>query len=126
MRKTLLSGLFLTLCATWIWAQQTSGSQSTSSGNETTVQGCLNGSGGNYMLSDKSGKTYQLEGDTSKLSAHVGQEVKVTGTESAAPSSASSGSQGQTTGGSAATESKATFKVSNVEQVSATCSATQK
>jgi hypothetical protein len=123
MRKTLLFALFLLLCAGWMVAQETYGSQSTRSANESTIQGCLSGSAGSYMLADKSGKTYRLEGDPSKLSAHVGHEVRVTGTESTA---ASSGSQAGTTTGATTAEAKTQFNVTKVEHVASTCSTAQK
>jgi uncharacterized protein DUF5818 len=123
MRKTLLFALFLLLCAGWMVAQETSGSQSTKSANESTIQGCLSGSAGGYMLADQSGNTYRLAGDTSKLSAHVGHEVRVTGTESSA---ASSGSQAGTRTGATTAEAKAQFNVTKVEHVASTCSPAQK
>ncbi len=86
MTRTFLLGLILLASAAWVQAQsqypQTDSRQSeaTASGH-TTVQGCLQGSGGNYTVTDKNGTTYQLQGDTSKLSAHVGHEVQVTGND---------------------------------------------
>src|SRR2546430_7546443 len=71
-------------------SQGTSSGQSTSGGNESPIEGCLSGSGGNFTLTDKSGKSYQLQGDTSKLSDHVGQEVRVKGMQSGASASATS------------------------------------
>lgn len=47
--------------------------------HDMTVKGCLGGNDGNYTLTDAHGTVYQLTGDTSKLSEHVGHEVKVTG-----------------------------------------------
>lgn len=46
---------------------------------ETTIQGCLGGSEGNFTLTDKSGIAYRLIGDSSKLKDHVGHEVEVKG-----------------------------------------------
>ena len=97
MRHLLLLSVLL-LSASWAAAQnypsQTSPSQTSSSqtapstaGAQTTIQGCLSGSNGNYTLTDKKGKTYQLTGDASKLNEHVGHEIRVTGTAtSPAPS----------------------------------------
>jgi hypothetical protein len=62
-------------------------SQTSSNASQTTIEGCLSGSGGNYTLTDNSGKTYQLQGDTSKLSEHVGHEVRIKGTETGASAS---------------------------------------
>jgi hypothetical protein len=120
------------LGASWVAAQDSSSqtnpnsaspsqSASASSAGETTVQGCLSGSNGSYTISDKSGTTYQLTGDTAKLSEHVGHEVKVTGTpSSASASSAGSGSSTSTTG-QAAGASQQSLQVSSVKQVSKTC-----
>ena len=67
-------------------------------------EGCLSGSDGNYTLTDKNGNSFQLTGDTAKLSEHVGHEVKVTGTASSASTSPSggtaSGTMGQTSSSS--------------------------
>jgi hypothetical protein len=115
--------------ATWALAQsdqnQTSPSEQTpttqgemsptNSGGNMTVEGCLSGSDGNYMLTDKNGTTYQLTGDTAKLSNHVGHEIKVTGSKSASAMSPSGG--GTNTG-----ESKQTLQVSSFKHVSKTCS----
>jgi hypothetical protein len=138
MRKTVLLSLFL-LCAVWAFAQtypsqstnpgssqsgqsSTSSQTSSSSGNETTVEGCLNGSSGNYTLTDTSGKTWQLSGDTSKLSDHVGHKVQITGTTSS--SSGSSGSAGSTGGAgssSSSSGSNETLTVTSMKHISSTC-----
>ena len=134
MRKLLLLLSVLLLGLSWAIAQDsttssTQGSASSpqspdSAGNsgrartsagETTIEGCLSGSNGNYTLTDKNGTSYQLTGDTAKLSEHVGHEVKVTGT---------SGSAG--TGASGSTESSAgaagqSLQVTSVKHISKTC-----
>jgi hypothetical protein len=63
--------------------------------NGIAVEGCLQGSNGNFALSDKSGTTYQLSGDTSKLSKHVGHEVQITGSTSASSAASSTSSMPQ-------------------------------
>ena len=87
-------------------------------GSQTTVKGCLNGSNGNYTLTDKSGTTYQLMGDSSKWGEHVGHEVKVMGTvgASAGAQTGESGGGGGMGGGSGQT-----LQVSSVKHVSKTC-----
>src|SRR5262249_42188599 len=66
-----------------------------------SVEGCVSGSAGNYTLTDASGKTYQLAGDTSKLADHVGHQVRVTGDDGGGASgAASSGATGGAAGGS--------------------------
>jgi hypothetical protein len=115
MRYLLFS--LLLLSASWIVAQdstQTSGQTgSTTSGGDTTVQGCLSGSNGNYMLTDKNGTTYQLTGDTAKLSAHIGHEVRITGTTGASASSGAMGTQGS--------NASQTLSVSSMKHISKTC-----
>jgi Protein of unknown function (DUF5818) len=69
------------------------------------VEGCVGGSAGSYTLTDSSGKTYQLAGDTAGLSDHIGHDVKVTGT----------------TADAAAAGGTPTITVKKVKLVSATC-----
>ena len=122
MTRTFLFGLILLATAAWVQAQsqypQASSSQSeaTASGH-TTVEGCLQGSGENYTLTDKHGMEYQLQGDTSKLSAHAGHEVQITGTTKAAASNAPGSTMG-TAGGT----QQAMLMVEKVKHVSETCS----
>ncbi len=85
----------------------------TNAGGDTTVQGCLSGSAGNYMLTDRNGTMYQLTGDTAKLSRHIGHEIKVTGSTS---SRAAEG--GNTTG---TMGSKQALEVSSFKHISKTC-----
>ena len=101
----------------------------TSSDNGTSIEGCLSGSAGNWTLTDQSGKTWQLAGDTSKLSDHVGHQVRLMGSDnsssasgsSSSPSSSSpSSSAGATGAGAASTQS--TFTVNKVKMISSTCS----
>lgn len=77
----------------------------------TSVEGCVGGSAGAYTLTDSSGKTYQLAGDTSKLGDHVGHEVKITGTVASAAGAAAAGAAGATP----------TLTVKKIKMVSATC-----
>lgn len=120
MTRTLLLACTLICSAAWLLAQgypSQSGSSQTGSAaaGQTTVQGCLQGSNGTYTLTDKSGTTYQLQGDTSKLSAHVGHEVQVTGTTSAA--GATSSSMGSQAGGA----QQPTLTVQSMKHISKTC-----
>ena len=102
----------------------------TSSDSGNSIEGCLNGSAGNWTLTDQSGKTYQLAGDTSKLSDQVGHQVRIMGTDNSASgsSSGSMGSSPSSSGGSSATGagsssgSQPTFNVKKVKMISSTCS----
>jgi len=134
MRQVFLFLSVLLLGVSWAVAQGTSpSSPSTSSpdssaqtssqtaaGGETTVQGCLSGSSGSYTLAAKDGTTYQLTGDTAKLSEHVGHEVKITGTANSAASSPSSGAASTSAG---STSSEKSLQVSSVKHVAKTCQA---
>lgn len=113
----MLSVLLLGSC--WAAAQYDSSHNAPSgTGSQTAVQGCLSGSNGSYTLTDKNGTSYQLTGDTAKLSEHVGHEIKVTGTSSSASPSAgtASGSMGHT-----GNSSQQSIEVSSVKHISKTC-----
>ena len=126
---------FLLLCSIWVAAQtypnqnpnqnpsQTSPStsQTSSSDNQTTVQGCLSGSSGNYTLTDSSGTRYQLSGDTSKLSDHVGHKVEIKGTTTPS-STSSSGASGASS--STGANAQPTLNVSSFKHISSSCSTT--
>jgi hypothetical protein len=76
------------------------------------VKGCLRSEGGKFVLEDAHGRTYALN-STEDLSAHVGHEVVVHGTESsAAGASAASSSTGGAT---------KEINVTKVDHVSDTC-----
>lgn len=147
MRKTYLITAILLLSAAWAVAQtspstpqsttpdasstttQTTTTQTTQTSNDssTSIEGCLSGSAGNFTLTDQSGKTYQLAGDTSKLSDHVGHQVRLMGTDnsssasgSSSPSSSSPSSGAGATGASSGTQP--TFTVKNVKMISSSCS----
>jgi hypothetical protein len=97
-----------------------SGQNAAGSAGQKTVTGCLSGSNGSYTLTDKHGMTYQLTGDTAKLSDHVGHEVKITGNSNSAGSAASGGAAAGASGGAGAEK---TLEVSSVKHVSKTCQA---
>lgn len=123
MRKAYLLSAIVLLASAWLLAQTAtnSNSQSDHNMNKTTVQGCLGGSASNYTLTDQAGKNFDLRGDTAKLGEHLGQEVRITGSEQKA--SASSTSTSSTSNSMMPTP---TIQVSNIEKVSDTCSTTKK
>ena len=112
MRHGLLVLSVLLLASLWAGAQN-SDQGSRSAAGQTTVEGCLSGSSGGYMLTDQNGTMYQLSGDTAKLSEHVGHEVKVSGT-------ASSGGSSEPANG-ASGGAQQTLQVSSVKHISKTC-----
>ena len=125
MTKTFLLALSLLVSTAWVAAQsqypQTGTSQTgTTASEQTTVKGCLQGSDGNYTIMADNGTTYQLQGDTSKLSAHIGHEVQVTGsTMSASGSSSSTGTQ------SSATQ-QPTLTLQSLKHISKSCTSGSK
>jgi len=101
-------------------SNQAGSSQKDSSMSETgtsanSVEGCLSGSDGNYTLTDQTGTSYKLTGDTAKLSEHIGHEVKITGTKSPASATGASDTMGQTGG------AQQSIEVTSVKHVSKTC-----
>ncbi len=115
MKKTLITAMLL-LCCTWAIAQQRSDPSSQEGEKKvSTVQGCLSKSDSGYTLTDKSGTTYQLTGETSNLSAHVGHEVQIKGVKTA-PTSASEA----TSSNSGSPQYK--LNVTDMKHISETCS----
>ncbi len=118
VNRLTIATLMLLLCGLWAVAQQNYPSSQTpnsSNSGQTTVEGCLSRSEGGYTLTGKSGTTYKLSGDTSKLSAHVGHEMKIKGTVTEAS---------PTTGAPSATSSSASepnLDVTSFKHVSETC-----
>lgn len=106
----------------------------TSSNSSTSIEGCLSGSAGNWTLTDQSGKTWQLAGDTSKLSDHVGHQVRLMGSDnsssasgssspsSSSPSSSNPSSSAGAPGAGSSSGTQSTFTVNKVKMISSTCS----
>ena len=154
MRIVTLLGTALLLCAALSFAQdsnstsspgQTSNSDQNNAMSGNTVQGCLSGTAGSYMLTDATGVTYQLQGDDSQFSANANKEVEVMGTlgatasasnaPDAAPGSSgangpangttdNSGSAGGTASGANANAAK-TLTVTSMHKVADSCPASQ-
>lgn len=128
MRKWSLVTAILLLSSAWLVAQNSSTPPTVPDNSQATqqqpdksqtsapmgadhsaqnIEGCLSGSAGAYTLTDATGKTYQLAGDTSKLADHVGHSVQIAGTEEA--------------GGAASAGAPTTFNVKKVKMLSASC-----
>ena len=124
MTRILLLAMTLLCCSMWAIAQtlQDQGGSNTSrrpaemnpSSRQMTIEGCLANSGDNYMITDSAGTKYRLTGNTSSLSSHVNQQVKVTGTGSG------TGTQG--TGTATTTGATETFHVAKVTKIADSCS----
>ncbi len=130
MKRILLLSSILLLSAVWAVAQNdnqsstsSQSSQTSSTASETTIQGCLSGANGNLSLTDKSGTTYQLTGDTAKLQKHVGHTVELTGTE--VTSSASNTSETPSGAMSGSAETQPMFNVTSFKHVSSKCSSSE-
>jgi hypothetical protein len=125
MKKILLLLSIGIFCASLALAQDSStagqAGTNTSSGTNT-VQGCLSGGDGNYLLTeDSTGTTYKLLGSEAQLKKHMGHEVAVTGQPSNdSGSQASAADQGQAQP-SANSSGGATIQVTNVKMVSKQC-----
>ena|SRR5215831_653100 len=75
-----------------------------------SVQGCIGGAGGAYTLTDASGKTYQLAGDTSQLAEHVGHSVQIWGSQ-----------EPSTAGAAASAGAQSTITVKKVKMLASSC-----
>lgn len=97
-------------------SEQKPDTSATGAGSEkgSAVEGCLSGSAGNFTLTDTSGTTYQLAGDTSKLSDHVGHQIRVWGDTASSGASAT----GSTASSGA---SSPTLNVKRVKMISSSC-----
>ena len=129
MKKIYLLAATMLLSAIWLVAQsstQSNPQSSTSSGSsdQTTIQGCLSGSSGNFTVTDSSGNSYKLQGDTSKLSDHVGQEVKISGKDLSSTSSSGFPSASKDPASSA--QGSRGFDVSDIQKVSDSCATSRK
>jgi len=104
--------------------QQNTQASSTSSGS---VQGCLSGSDGNYMLTqDGTGTMYKLMGSEAQLRKHVGHEVAVMGQAGSGSAGAlSDQTQNNTSAGSSDATSGNTIQVTDVKMISKHCSMTK-
>ena len=150
MKKFFFLIAALLLSAVWVLAQDaaqagSSTSQANSNASEMTIEGCLSGSAGNFTLTDTAGKSYQLQGDASKLADQIGHQVAIKGTQTATASattpsgdtaSANTDQSGSTASSSAAQKpadnaagssanasAAIQFKVTSVEKLSDSCTA---
>jgi hypothetical protein len=124
MYKTLLLSLVLLTSAAWLQAQAYPQSAPTQTpdgkSGYMTVEGCLQGSDGNYTLTADSGTMYQLTGNTAELKDHVGHQVQITGMTSG--SSAAGSSSESAAGG----PQQATLEVKSMKHIAKTCKSAAK
>lgn len=136
MRKLSLRAAILLLSSAWVLAQsggapsyQNPSSTSPSaqqpaqqpdtsktSTEEETVEGCVGRRADDFTLTDASGKTYILAGNTRQVADHVGHQVRLTGGESPGrPGGATSGATSGPAGGSH------TFFIDTVKMIASSC-----
>lgn len=103
--------------------QETPAGQSSANATATTIEGCLSGSNGNFMLNAQDGTTYQLSGDTAKLADHVGHDIQVTGTVTPSNTTSTSGTGSQTgaAGSASANSQQPTIDVTSFKHISSSC-----
>jgi hypothetical protein len=136
MKKMFVLSSIALLFASLAWAQDQTAqpsdqsptsSTSTSNANAGTIQGCLNGSDGNYTLTqDSTGTVFKLVGSADMLKQHVGHEVAVTGQMTGDSGSSASGRDQQTAPASGSADASAaggssTLQVSDVKMISQQC-----
>jgi hypothetical protein len=96
------------------------------SSDSSKSAGATTGTSGTTASSTKASATassYRLDADDSKLTAHVGHKVEVTGTIESDSSTAAASASGSTSGTSAsATSSAPKLKVDSVKMIASTCS----
>ena len=80
MKKTWMLTFTLLISAVWLQSQNppAAGNPSQPTEHANTVQGCLRGSVGNFVLTGNLGTTYQILGNASQLGKHIGHEVQIT------------------------------------------------
>jgi len=119
VRKMFVLAVLLGTSALWLQAQSGppgKDSGANASGQQITVKGCLQNAEGVYTITDRHGRMYRINGDSSQLSGYVGHEVQVTGSSSVK-------SVDTTQEGAASTEANRTYvQAQNVEEISGTCS----
>lgn len=122
MRKTLMLALLLFLSAAWLQAQQGSsaGKTSGSKSGPTTIEGCLQRSGGQYTLTEDNGTTHQLSGADTKLSHHIGHQVELIGKPSTRTTADTS------YGAASSAQVEPVFEVKTVTHIADTCKSSAK
>jgi len=121
-RRMLLLSLVLLVSVVWAAAQADSGSKGEDplvypDPNRVIVQGCLSGEVGELALTDGSGTSYQLNGNTENMYQNVGHTVKVTGEKpSGEPAPGSMAAEADT-----GTDTPRSLNVISFEDVSPNC-----
>ena len=105
----------------------TSSTQSSSpaSGQNSTVQGCLNStSDSNFTLTqDQTGMVFTLSGSADQLKAHVGHEVAITGQQASGSAASSTTPDNSAASSASSNASGNTLQVSDVKMIADHCNA---
>lgn len=120
MKRLFLATAILLLSSSWASTQSSSPSGQAQPDKSQTpasdhkgqsIVGCLSGAANTFTLTDATGKTYELVGDTSGLNKNVGHKVRL------------SGNVDNSGGGANITASgpQAIFGVKSVKSLSDTC-----
>ena len=127
----LLVSLVALLFSLTAWAQQSTSQQNNdNNSNASTIQGCVTGAAGTYVLLDRNtGASYNLTGDEADLARQIHHEVEITGQPVNGAQNSSSTTDNSTADQSAASGKQiprpATFKVTSVREVSDHCQSPQ-
>ena len=117
MYKPLRLALLL-LSAAWLQAQPANPSSDNNKTTDlTTIEGCLQSSGGHYTLTENNGTEHRLSGYANKLGRQVGHEVQITGKPSVKTTSTTSW------GAASSAAQQPVFDVKTVTHVADTCKA---
>ncbi len=115
MRRIILLSTIVLLSAVLAVTQVNSNSaRESATAPSTTIEGCLDGAIGNYTLTDHSGASYRLIGNTEEFKAHVGETMRVTGLVKTVMNVPGAMSEG--------TETRPTFSVISFTRISGVCS----
>jgi hypothetical protein len=107
------------LFAPWIVAQTAQTSTHVSESPRTSIRGCLKGTNGNYTLTDKSGTTYLLTGNTGSLQDHVDHKLALTGTVEV--KAAGTRASNETSSNPSEPTAPKTFNVRSIKSIGAAC-----
>ena len=110
-------------------AAQSASQDSSAMGAGSTITGCLSqaSSGSGFTLTDSTGATFILQGDSKDLAKHVGEQVEVHGSTNPASSSsagsaaAPAGAADSAQSASAASGASKMLDVKSVSKISSTC-----
>ncbi len=120
MRITILLTLALLVSAVCLQAQYgppNTGQTGDDMSSMSSIQGCLQDSGGHYTVTDSKGMAFPLTGDTSELSKYVGHQVLIIGRPSVKTTDTTQ------TGTASSVREQPSFSVKGVKPISATCGA---